>query len=90
MSELMTEILALRREVKQLQILIMKDKIDTTWVHESDAAEMLGLTGRTLRRHVQSGEYPFCEISFRNTNGRNWQYSRKSLMKFKTLTASNE
>lgn len=88
MSELMTEIQALRHEVRQLTMLVMKDKIDTTWVNEKDAADMLDIKPQTLRKMVKRGEYPATEINYRNTHGRNWQYSRKGLIKYKNLTST--
>lgn len=73
--------------VDKLIILVMKDKVDTTWVNEKTASEMLGYKDpRTLRKLVKAGEL---EITFRNTNGRNWQYSRKAIMKLKDRTSFN-
>lgn len=95
MSELMMEVQALRKEnaeiktmLHDLTVLVMKDKIDTTWVDEEEAAKSVGLTPEWFRRKVKKGEYPFSEISYRNSNGRNWQYSRKGLIKYKSLTSN--
>lgn len=93
MSELLTLVENQRKQIEQLQksvdnlcILIMKDKVDTTWVPESVAAEMIGYNDpRTLRKLVKSGAL---DIDFRNTNGRKWQYSRKSIMALKEKTST--
>jgi hypothetical protein len=74
----------LSNKVDQLTLLVMKDKVDTTWVNEDTAAEMLGLQPRTIRLNVKSGSLP---VKFRHTNGRNWQYSRKDIMKYKDKTS---
>lgn len=83
MSDLMTEIQALRNDVKVLTMMIMKDKIDTTWVAESDASQMFGLTPKWFRRKVLSRHFPFEEVGFRTTGGRNYQYNRKALLRAK-------
>lgn len=86
MSELMDEIKALRKELHQLTLLVMKDKVDTTWLSEEDAAQSLGFTPNVLRRKVKAGEL---DITSRNTNGRKWQYSRKSILSYKQNTSFN-
>jgi hypothetical protein len=89
----------LKGMVHNLTILVMKDKVDLTWLSEADAAEMLGIKhARGLRKRVvltkkmmESGEkiqYPFNLIEYRNTNGRLFQYSRKSILKFKHVTSN--
>jgi len=87
-EELTREIFLLRQEVKQLTLLILKNKVDDTWIPESMAAEMLGLKPRTLREAVKNKKGLFSEIDFRHTNGQRWQYHRKSLLKFKDLTST--
>jgi hypothetical protein len=82
-------LMQLTQEVKYLQTLVMRDKIDTTWVPERDAAAMLDMQPDTLRRYVKAGKPFFNQINFRHTNGRKWQYSRKDLIKFKNLTSTN-
>lgn len=76
----------LERTVDTLCKLIMRDKIDTTWLSEEDAAETLGLQPRTLRKQVKSGAI---DIDFRHTNGRNYQYSRKGILDFKKRTSTS-
>lgn len=88
MTELREEILQLKEMVKHLTMLVMKDKVDTTWLSEEQAAEALGLEARTLRRKVKSMQFPFNQIDFRHTNGRNFQYNRKGLLKFKEITST--
>ncbi len=95
MSELMTEIEAIRKEnadlkksLHQLTIIAMKDKLNAVWLSEDIAASMLNLQPRTLRKAVKKGEGHFREINVRNTNGRNYQYSRKSLEKYQSLTST--
>jgi hypothetical protein len=80
--------------VGQLTTLVMKDKVDNTWVSEEVAAEMLGYKDpRTLRKLVKgvikTKDFNIGDITFRNTNGRNWQYSRKSILKYKEKTSFN-
>lgn len=98
MGELAIEIQELRKEVSELKqlihensVLMMKDKVNTTWVDEEVAAAMIGYHPETLRRKVKEGarkyEEPWCLITFRNTRGRNWQYSRKSLVRFQERTS---
>lgn len=79
------KIIQLEKTVDNLCKLILKEKVDTTWINEDVAAEMLGLQPRTLRMYVKSGKI---DIDFRNTNGRNWQYSRKGLLDYKKRTSS--
>lgn len=95
MGELLTEVLALRKEnaeikqmVNQLFILIKKNKIDDTWLSEEEAAESLGLSPISLRRKVKKPVGQWHHITFRNNNGRNWQYSRKGILKYKQLTST--
>ena len=80
--------------VDKLMIMVMKDKVDTTWLSEEVAAEMLGYKDpRTLRKLVKgvikTKDFNIGDITFRNTNGRNWQYSRKSILKYKEKTSFN-
>lgn len=72
------------KRFQQLEILIMKDKVDTTWIPEDVAAKSLGLAARTLRRQVKKG---LLKVEYRTTNGRNYQYSRKQLQNFRRETA---
>lgn len=90
MSELLTMVAEQGREIKelkdmihQLTLLVMKDKVDTTWLDEKEAADALGYDPRTLREKVKAGEIP---VESRNYKGRNWQYSRKGILKFKEQT----
>jgi hypothetical protein len=93
MTELRDEGAQLRQEVKALTRIVLKNKIDDTWIPEPDAAEMLGFNDpRTLRRKVVvkgGAPYPFSLISYRCTNGRKFQYNRKDLMKFKNITSTS-
>lgn len=76
----------LQRVIEDLAKLILKNKIDDTWVDENTAATMLGYKdGRTLRKYVKAGKIT---VDFRNTHGKNWQYSRKGLLNFKTQTST--
>lgn len=79
---------SLLHQVHHLTVLVMKDKVDTTWVAEDTAAQMLGLAPRTFRRYVKTRQQQFAGIKYRNTNGRNWQYSRKDILNFKNLTST--
>jgi len=74
--------------LSDLTILVMKDKVDTTWVTEEVAAEMIGIQPAWLRRKVRKNEKPWNEIGYRHTNGRNFQYSRKGIINFKRLTSN--
>jgi len=94
-GELLTEVQALRKEnaeiktmLHQLTVLVMKDKIDTTWVAETEAAAMVGLHPRVFREKVKAAKAPWFHITLRHTNGRNYQYSRKGIIKFKQLTST--
>ncbi len=79
----------LTRKVDELTILVMKNKVDDTWVSEDVAAEMLGYKSpRSLRNNVVEAKHPFSLIEFRHTNGRNYQYNRKSILKFKEKTST--
>lgn len=94
------EIKSLKSMIHDLTLLVMKDKIDPTWLTEKQASEVLGLSGRQFRRNVvlsksmmernQKVTYPFNLIEYRHTNGRNYQYSRKSILKFKQLTSNTQ
>ena len=70
-------------------MMLMKNQVDTTWLKEDMAAEMLGLKPRQLRNKVKEAEGLFGQIDYRNTNGRNWQYRRTDLLKYKELTSCN-
>lgn len=83
------EISALRQDVHRLSILMMKDKVDTTWINEDTAAAMVNMTPAWFRRKVKQGYENFSLISYRHTNGRNFQYSRKSILQFKENTKLN-
>ncbi len=85
MQEQQAEIRTLKEMVQQLTLLVMKDKVDTTWLDEDTAAEMLGYAPRTLRLQVKKGAIP---VDYRNTKGRNWQYSRKQLLNYKRDTST--
>lgn len=93
MSELITlvqeqnvRIRNLERVIDNLAKLMLKNKVDDTWVDETTAAGMLGYKdGRTLRKAVKAGSI---NVDFRNTNGKNWQYSRKGLLNYKTQTST--
>lgn len=87
----MQAIKELTRKVDQLTLLVMKDKQDTTWLTEEQAAEMLGYKNpRSLRKKVKAsaGVAPFSLIVFCHTNGRNWQYTRKSIVRFREATST--
>lgn len=92
MSELLTmveeqnkAIERLTKMVRDLSILVMKNKVTTTWVDEGVAAEILGYKDpRTLRKLVKSKAL---DIDGRNTNGKNWQYSLKSINRYQERTA---
>src|ERR1700760_3675545 len=98
MSELLTMVMeqgkkieSIYKMVNDLTALVMKDKVNTIWVDENIAAEMLGMHPETLRRKVKSAisnnQFPMNQISYRNSNGRKFQYSRKSLMRYMELTS---
>jgi hypothetical protein len=88
LEALTNEIKSLREDVRQMSILLMRDKIDTTWIPETDAAAMLQMQPDTLRRYVKAGKPNFQMINFRHTNGRKWQYNRKDILKFKNYTST--
>lgn len=98
MSELLTIVLEQGKKIEQMQkslhdlsVLVMKNKVNDTWLDEDVAAEMVGYHPQNFRRKVKTGnkehKEPWCIISYRNTNGRNWQYSRKSLIQFQQKTS---
>lgn len=88
MTELMEAVVKLTKKVDELTLLVMKEKNDTTWISEKDAADMLGYgCPRTLRKKVKAAVYPFNTIVYRSSEGRKFQYNRKSLQKFKEQTA---
>jgi hypothetical protein len=98
MSELVTmvadqsrQIESLKSMVHNLTLLVMKDKVNDTWINEEVAAEMVGYHPETFRRKVKQAhenhQRPWCLITFRNTRGRNWQYSRKSIIEFQKKTS---
>lgn len=73
------------KQIHQLTLLVMKDKVDTTWIDEETAAKMLGYQDpRSLRKLIKKG---VVDVEYRNTNGRNYQYSRKGILKYKEKTA---
>ena len=76
MQLLMQEVQSLKKMMDVLTNVVKRDKIHDTWLSEVDAASMLGLAPRTLRRYCRDASLP---INFRNTNGRNWQFSRKDI-----------
>lgn len=78
----------LTKKIDDLTVLVMKNKVDDTWLNEEVAAEMLNYSPRVLRRKALSAKYPFTLIECRNTNGRKYQYNRKSLIKFKEQTST--
>lgn len=94
MSELLQIVMKQERQLEDLKKtidnlckLIMRDKIDQTWVDEQTAAQMLGYSSpRTLRNLVKQNQLP---IDFRNTRGRSWQYSRKSIAEYKYQTGTS-
>lgn len=99
MSPLRQDILKLQEEIKCLTLLVLKDKVDKTWMTEKEAALSLGYNNpRSLRRKVvltddriskgEKVQYPYNLITYRCTNGRNYQYSRRSIMKFKEQTST--
>lgn len=88
MEEQKKEIGTLKSMVHDLTVLVMKDKVNNIWLDEEVAASMLGVEPRTLRKAVKNPKHVFRLINFRNTNGRNWQYSRKSIMEFQTKTST--
>lgn len=88
-EELIHEVRQLRTEVKNLQLLVMKDKVDTTWLDEPDAAKALGIKSRTLRRYVKDPAHKLSMVKYRHTNGKHFQYSRKDILRYKELTSSD-
>ena len=76
---LVQEMQVLKQMLATLTNVVRRDKIYDAWVTEQDAASMLGLAPRTLRRRCRDALLP---INFRNTNGRNWQFSRKDITKY--------
>jgi len=59
---------------------------DDTWQDEETAAFTMGVSKRYLRRKVKSQEWL---ITFRNTNGRGWEYNKSQIDYLKkTLTKS--
>ena len=95
MGELLLEVLALRKEnaeikqmVSQLFIMIKKTRIDDTWLSEEEAAESLGLSPIMLRRKVKKPVGQWHHVTYRNNKGRQWQYSRKGILKYKQLTST--
>lgn len=82
---LLQEVKALREVVDLLTVAIRRDKINDAWIPEIDAASMLGLAPRTLRRHCRDAVLP---IHFRSTNGRNWQFSRKDITAYMNNTST--
>ncbi|MBS1629390.1 MAG: helix-turn-helix domain-containing protein [Bacteroidetes bacterium] len=76
---LVQEVQTLKQMVTTLTTVVKRDKIFDAWLNEEDAASMLGLAPRTLRRYCRDGALP---INFRNTNGRNWQFSRKDILTY--------
>ncbi len=101
MSELMTmveqqgkKLDSIEKMVHQLSILVMKNKVNDTWVNEDIAAEMVGYNPETFRRKVKDAHKkhrePWNLINFRNSNGRNWQYSRRSLENFQKRTSIDQ
>ncbi len=85
MNEIIEEIKLLRHEIKhltseieQLKALVLSDKTNAQWISEKEAALLLGLKGtRTLRKMAKGGL-----VDYTQTNGRTYQYSRKSINKF--------
>lgn len=95
MGELLTEVQELRKEnafimqkLHEISILVMKDKVDTTWVDEDIAAKSFGLSPRVFREKVKAAKGQWFHITLRHTNGRNYQYSRKGILKYKQLTST--
>lgn len=76
LQTVLQEVQMLKQMVITLTSVVKRDKIFDAWISEKDAASMLGLAPRTLRRHCRDASLP---IHFRNTNGRNWQFSRKDI-----------
>lgn len=101
MSELITMIAeqskmiaTLQKQIHDLTVLIMKDKVNSTWLDEETAASMVGYNPETFRRKVKeahkNNKWPWNLINYRNTNGRNWFYSRKSLIEFQCKTSIDQ
>ncbi len=101
MSELITMvaeqskmIATLQKQIQDLTVLIMKDKVNDTWLVEETAASMLGYNPETFRRKVKEAhkknKEPWNIITYRNTNGRNWYYNRKSLIEFQRKTSIDQ
>lgn len=83
-QELLNLVKSQGKQIHELQVMVMKNKVDDTWISEEIAAEMIGYDGRTFRRWVKAGKLP---IDFRNTNGRRYQYNRKSILRYKENTS---
>jgi hypothetical protein len=92
-------VLNLTQQVHDLTILTMKNKVDDTWIEEEIAATMVGFEdSRAFRRKIvlsnarmKKGEtvpYPWSMINYRSSNGRKYQYSKKSIQKFKDITST--
>jgi len=56
-----------------------------TWIPEEAAAKMLGYRPDYFRRKVKALKI---SISYRNTNGRKYQYSRADMEKFMQETST--
>jgi hypothetical protein len=76
----------LRTEISELRTEMRRGKISDAWIPEKDAARLLGIHPRTLRRGVQNKENGF-PISYRNTNGRAWQYKRADITRYLRQTS---
>jgi hypothetical protein len=57
----------------------------TGWASERLASTAVGMQARTLRRNCIDGKI---NISFRNTNGRNYQYRWKEILKYQNETST--
>lgn len=79
----------IEESVEKLLLINLKDKVDQAWLDEDTASGMFGIGSRHFRRKVVSREFPFDEVQYRNTNGRNYQYNRKDLLKAKEKSSVN-
>jgi len=75
-------------EIKALQMMLLKKQVSAEWLDEGTAAASLGIGVRSFRKKVTGMEGLFSRIIYRHTNGRRYQYNRKSLEAFKQITST--
>ncbi len=77
----------LKGEIADLKTIIRGGKISDAWISEKDAAGLLGMQPRTLRRQATKETDDRLPFAYRNTNGRAYQYKRADITAYLRQTS---